>query len=406
MKISNIQAKEILDSKANPTVEVLLKTDAGDFLASVASGVSTGKYEARELRDKDGKGVKKAIKNIGNIIAPALEKKDLEDQKTIDEILINLDKTKDKSILGANAILPVSVAACRALAADKNMFLYQYISQLSGKDLSLPKPSFNMIEGGRHAENKLAFQEFMIIPQKKHFRENFKIGKMIYERLGEILKEKFNGKNIIKSKEGAFAAPIEKITDALNFILDAADSVGFKEDIKFAIDAAASEFYENKEYSVDGKRFSAEDLSYFYKDLVKNYPIFSIEDPFSEEEFRDFSFLKQSLGDEIVIIGDDLTVSNKERIISAEENKSCSGLLLKPNQIGTVTETVNSAKLAQSYGWKIMVSNRAGETEDSFIADLAVGIGAEFIKSGAPFPRERMAKYNRLLNIEKEISKE
>jgi enolase len=402
-KIKSIKAREILDSKNNPTVEVLLETDAGKFSASVASGVSAGKYEAMELRDEDGRGVKKAIKNIEEIITPVLKEESLDDQNRIDEILINLDGTKNKSRLGANALLPISVAVCRALAQGKKISLYQQISQLSGKKLTLPKPSFNMIEGGKHAENNLAFQEFMIVPQKETFKENLQIGKMVYEKLGEILKEKFGQENVGLSKEGAFTAAIGNIGDALNFIWKAANKIGFEYEIKFAIDAAASEICEKGFYLVDGKKMSAGELTEFYKDLVRKYPMFSIEDAFSEEEFQDFSFLNKAVGDKIIIIGDDLTVSNIERIKMAQENKSCSGLILKPNQIGTVSETIEAAKLAQSYGWKIMVSNRGGETQDSFIADLAVGIGAEFIKSGAPFPKERMAKYNRLIKIEEEI---
>ena len=434
-KIKSIKAREISDSNGKPTVEVELKTNFGKFRSSVPSGVSTGKYEAAVLETK------KAIENIEKIIFPAvkeysffstlrfarvIEKEDLSSQKKVDEFLIQLDGTKNKSRLGANAILPVSMAVCRAAAARQKLPLYRYISRLAECNplINLPKPSFNMVEGGKHAESGLAFQEFMIVPQKETFKENFRIGKEIYNSLKKILEEKFGKKNVGLSKEGAFTAPIEKITDAFDLILEAAGKTGHKENIKFAIDAAASEFYEDGNYKVDGKTISREQLSEFYKDLTEKYPIILIEDPFHEEDFGGFAELKNEIGERALIFGDDLTVSNIERIKLAKENNSCSGLILKPNQIGTVSETIEAAKLAKSFtrakrrvgdegklgrrqtsatGWKIMVANRAGETKDDFIADLAVGVGAEFIKSGAPFPKERMVKYNRLVKIEEEL---
>jgi enolase len=406
INIKSIKAREILDSKGVPTVEVILVTNQGNFGASVPSGVSTGKYEAIELRDKDGRGVKTAISNIEKNITPDLVNKDLRSQKEVDDLLLKLDGTKNKSHLGANAILPVSIAACRAIAFAQKIPVYHYIAELAKRsEKKIPKPSFNMIEGGKHAENHLAFQEFMVIPQKDSFADNLHMGKEIYKKLKEILTEKYGRNNISLSKEGAFTAPIIKISEALDFILLAAEKSGFLNNIKIAIDAAASSFYEDGLYSIDGKIVSTKELSEFYKNLIKDYPILSIEDVFSEEEFKAFSILKNEIGKDVIIIGDDLLVSNVERIKIAQKDKSCSGLLLKPNQIGTVSETIEAANLAKSYGWKIMVSNRAGETKDSFIADLAVGVEAEFIKSGAPYPKERMAKYNRLLEIEKEIKR-
>ncbi len=387
--MKKIKAKEILDSNKKPTLEVELKTDWGSFAAAVPSGVSTGRYEAVELRDEDG-GVKLAVNNIEKIIAPVLEKEKLDE---IDKILIGLDGTENKSRLGANAILAVSIAVCRAIAASKKLPLFQYISRLSEfrSPTVLPKPSFNMIEGGKHAENGLAFQEFMIIPQKESFRENLEIGEKIYKKLGEILRNKF--KEVKLSAEGAFAPPLKENKAALDLILEAAKSVGEENNIKIAIDVAASEFSEEKDK-----------LLSLYEELILNYPIASIEDPFGEEDFESFAQLKNKIGDRILIFGDDLTVSNIERIKLAQEKDACNGLILKPNQIGTVTETIEAARLAKSFGWKIMVANRAGETEDDFIADLAVGINADFIKSGAPFPKERMTKYNRLVKIEEELS--
>jgi enolase len=440
-KIFLLRGREILDSNNKPTVEVELKTNFGIFKSSVPSGVSTSKYEAVELRDKDG-GVKKAIENIGKIIAPVLIKEDLFDQKRIDEVLIQLDGTKNKSYLGANAILVVSMVTCRAIAFAKNLSLYQYINEIyKGRpsvklteigssqsslracgervSVTLPKPSFNIIEGGKHAENNLAFQEFMIVPQKENFKDNFQIGKKIYSSLKKILEKKFGGKNVGLSLEGAFTAPIEKITDAFDLILEAAEKAGYKNDIKFAIDAASSSFFDKGEYKIDKKILKKEKLIDFYQSIIQKYPIFSFEDPFEEDDWQGWETLMSNVLDSakrrtsrkvtcqmsnVLIIGDDLTATNLERIKWAEQKKFCNAVIIKPNQIGTISETIEAAKLAKSFGWKIMVSNRAGETEDNFIADLAVGVGADFIKSGALFPKERMAKYNRLLEIEKELN--
>jgi enolase len=378
MKIKAVKAKEIKDSKGFFTVEVELKTDCGKFKASVPSGISTGKYEAVELRDPDGKGVKGAIKNIEKIICPVLLDKNFESQKDFDKFLIETDGTANKSRLGANALLPISIAACRAISKEKNIPLYQYISQIIGGKAVLPKPSFNMIEGGKHATSGPAFQEFMAVCQKEKFDENLQIGLMIYAKLGKIIEKKFG--KVPLSQEGAFAAPVKTAYEALDLIMEAVKG----QDIKIAIDAAGAR---------------AED----YADLVDKYPIMSIEDPFGEEDFENFAAVKEKLQDRVLIIGDDLTTTNISRISLAQEKGACSGVILKPNQIGTVLETIAAAKLAKSYGWKLMVSNRGGETKDDFISDLAVGVGADFIKSGAPHPAERMAKYERLVRIEEEL---
>jgi enolase len=399
MNNKQVSAKEILNSKGDKTIEVELKSDLGNFFASVPSGVSTGSHEAFELRDKDG-GVKAAIENIKEIES-FLKENNFSGQKELDDALVKLDGTKNKSRLGANAVLSVSIAFCRYFAAANIIPLYRYISDLAGVEISkMPKPSFNIIEGGKHAENSLAFQEFMIIPQKKSFKDNLKIGKAVYYKLKEILESKYGKVNL--SKEGAFAAPIKEIQQALDLILEAARKAGYERDIKFAIDAAASEFFKNDEYELGPSIFSRKKLENYYIKLASGYPIASIEDPFYEEDWRGFSDLKWKVLDNFIIFGDDLTTTNIDRMKIAHKKDACSGLILKPNQIGTVSEAVEAAKLAKSFGWKIMVSNRAGETEDSFIADLATGIGAEFIKSGAPFPKERMAKYDRLVKIEEE----
>lgn len=392
LNVKSLKARKILDSNGRPTIEARLSTNFGIFSASVPSGESTGKYEAVELRDQDGKGVSKAIENIEKTIFPILKEADVLNQKRIDEILIELDGTKNKSNLGANAILAASVVFCRAGAAAKGTSLYRHISEMAGRKYGLPKSSFNMIEGGRHSGSGLAFQEFMVIPQKISLKENLEAGIRIYKKLKGILKKKY-GRKVSLSREGAFSGPSD-IYEALDSILEA----GKGEDFRIAIDAAASSFYRDGLYKIGGKNVSREDLKRIYQDIASRYPIVSIEDPFFEEDFEGMAGL-----DNITVFGDDMTVSSVERIKLAKEKNACNGLILKPNQIGTVSETLEAAKLAESFNWKIMVSNRAGETKDDFIADLAVGIGADFIKSGAPYPKERMVKYNRLNKIEKEI---
>jgi len=429
IKIKSLKAKEILDSNHNPALEVELETDLGKVKASVPSGTSKGKYEALELRDEDKKGISKAIEKIEKVIEPALKNKEIKNQNILDEILLNLDGTKNKSHLGANSILAVSIAGCRANALALKTPLYQYLNQIYSSLkkkfflFALPKPSFNLIEGGSHflfekpeqLKNILAFQEFMIIPNKTTFKENLEIGIKIYQNLKKILEEKFKKEYICLTRESAFSislksqlfrkwTQLKKISEIFNLILESAKKNGLEKEIKFALDIAASEFYQNGKYKLGEKYLSREKLIEIYQDLTKKYPILSIEDPFSEEDFDGFRKLKNKIGKKVIIFGDDLTVSNIERIKLAQKNRACNGLILKPNQIGTVTETLKAAKLAKSFGWKIMVANRAGETEDDFIADLAVGIGAEFIKSGAPFAKERMAKYKRLLKIEEEIN--
>ncbi|MFH1181282.1 MAG: enolase C-terminal domain-like protein [bacterium] len=386
-------ARNILNSKGGQAVEVELENDFGLFRASSPSGISTGRQEAKEI------GPQKAVENVKKIIAPALEKEDLTDQKKVDEILIELDGTNDKSRLGTNAILPVSIAVCRAGSAAKKTPLWRYLSEIAGLEspLILPRPSFNLIEGGRHSDSGLAFQEFMISPSKTSFQENLISYQEVYQKLKDILAERF--KRVELSAEGAWSVPVNSARAALDLILEAFSG----KTIEIAIDAAAASFYSDGYYQINGKIISSEELTAIYQYLAERYPIIAIEDPFFEEDFAEFAALKRELGEKVAIFGDDLTVSNIERIKLAQEKEACSGLVLKPNQIGTVSETIEAAKLAKSFGWKIMVANRAGETMDDFIADLAVGIGAEFIKAGALYPKERMAKYSRLAEIEKEL---
>ena len=396
MKIKSIKAREILDSRGIPTVEVDLVTNNGVFRASVPSGSSTGKHEAFELRDVKkkryhGLGVEQAVKNINEVIALKVKGMDATRQGEIDGLMIRLDGTENKSKLGANAILAVSMAVCRAGAAAKKMPLWKWISKLSGTKLSLPKPCFNIINGGKHAGNNLDFQEFMIVPQFNRFSKNLQAGVEIYYELKKILRKEYGESAINLGDEGGFAPSLKFPIQALNLILIAIKKAGYNKKVKIAIDVAASEIKSGK-YDLD-----------FYTDLVKQYPILSLEDPFSEQDYNGFSNITKKLGKKIIVIGDDFLVTNPKRIIKAQEKKACNGLLLKPNQIGTVTEALQSFNLAKAFGWKIMVSHRSGETLDSFISDLSVGLGADFIKAGAPARGERVAKYNRLLRIEEKL---
>ena len=416
-KIHSIKAREILDSRGNPTVEVNLSTDYGISQASVPSGASKGKYEAVELRDGGkrygGKGVLKAIKNINKIIAPKLKGKDSTQQREIDNLMIKLDGTENKSRLGANAILAVSMAVCRAGAQAKNLPLYRHINQLfrgpsSGKLTEARPlailPCFNVIEGGAHAGNELDFQEFMIVPQGKIFSKKLQIASEIYQELKNLIKKKYIDLAINVGDEGGFAPPIKLPQEAIELILEAAKKLNYE--IKIILDVAASKFFKNGKYKMKIGVFTRDGLLRYYEKLIKNYPILGLEDPLAEDDWEGWEKLisnSQFLISKPLVIGDDLTVTNPKRIELAQEKKACNAAIIKINQIGTVTEAIEAANLAKSYGWKIMVSHRSGETCDDFISDLAVGIGADFIKSGAPARGERVAKYNRLLKIEKEI---
>ena len=406
--IKSIKAREIINSRGEPTVEAEVETEDGVFRVSVPSGASRGKYEAVELRDGGnrffGQGVLKAVKNIKEIINPKLKGEDVSNQKKIDEILIELDNTKDKSKIGANAILAVSIACCKAGAKAKNIPLYEYISQISNSIPKLPRPCFNILNGGAHAGNDLDIQEFMIIPQVKGFKENLRIGVEIYQEFKKNLEKRFGKSAINLGDEGGFAPPLNKTKDALDLAMEAVGSAGYVEEVKIGLDCAASEFFKGGKYILESKKINSEELLNFYQDLTKEYPILFFEDPFEQDDWQAWGELKiKSEKLKVLVIGDDLTVTNPERIKKAYEKKACNGIILKLNQIGTVSETIEAAKLAKEFGWKIIVSHRSGDTCDDFIADLAVGISADFIKSGAPARGERVAKYNRLLRIEEEI---
>jgi len=387
-KIKQTIAREIKDSRQKPTIEVELETDKNSFVASVPSGASTGENEAKVVE------ISQAIKNVNEIIAPKLKG----NQKELDELMIKLDGTENKSKLGANAILAVSMAVCRAGAAAKKIPLYKYISELSGQILNIPLAMFNIINGGKHAHDSLAIQEFLAIPHKNSFAENLVLCNKIFGNLKELIEKNYGPTPL--GDEGGFAPQISKTEQAL-FSLKGAIS---GEDCKIALDAAASEFYKDGKYNIDGRGLTKTELLEFYQDLVKNFSIVSIEDPFAQEDWQGFESIVRQLGDKITIVGDDLTTTNVNRIKEAHNKSACNGIILKLNQIGTVSETIKAGNLAKSFGWKTIVSHRSGETMDDFIADLAVGLGADYLKAGSPAKPERMVKYNRLLKIEQEMT--
>ena len=406
-KIKAVKAREILDSRGNPTVEAEVETSDGVFCASVPSGASVGKNEAVELRDGGprfgGKGVLKAVKNINAKIAPKLKNHDVSRQNNIDDLLIRLDGTKNKSRLGANAILAVSMAVCRAGASAQKIPLYSYISKLFGTKPGkiFPQPCFNVVNGGAHAGNDLEIQEFMIIPQEKSFAENLRTGTEIYYQLKDLLQKNFGEKAINIGDEGGFAPDFPKDTDALELLKQVINKTDSS--VEIGVDFAATQFYRNEQYKIDDKIFFRGGLLLFYLDLVKQYPIAFFEDPFAEGDWQGFQNLAKELKGTIDVFGDDLLTTNIEKIKEAENKKACNGLVLKLNQIGTISEALLAAKLARAESWKILVAHRSGETNDDFIADLAVGVNAEYIKSGAPVRGERVAKYNRLLKIAEKL---
>lgn len=407
MRIKDLHGRMILDSRGNPTLEVELVTNTSVGLAKVPSGASTGIHEALELRDNlkdyNGKGVNKALLNIKKI-KESLKGYMIDDQRLIDETMLHLDKTKNKSNLGANTMLGISMAATRAGADAHHVHLFQYIGALyDNKDYRLPVPFANILNGGVHSGNKLMFQEFMIAPIKaKSFSEATLMVSETYFELKKLLEKKYGKESTSVGDEGGFAPPIEKPEDALDLIKQALKNLKYSKKVAIAMDPAASEFYSNGKYEyIKGKRISGKELADYYVKLTKNYNIVSIEDPFDQDDVESWKYLTKKLKNKKVqIVGDDLTVTNTERIKWAQEEKLCNALLLKINQIGTITESLEAAHEAQKNHWKVMVSHRSGETEDPYIADLAVGIGCGQIKLGAPARGERTAKYNQLLRIE------
>ena len=416
----SVFAREILDSRGNPTVEVELTTDLGVFRAAVPSGASTGAYEALELRDGDksrynGKGVLKAISNVNESIAAAIKGADVTDQAKFDSIMLELDGTDNKSKLGANAILGVSMAACMAGAAAKNMPLYRHISEIAGKGSDptiLPVPVMNVINGGSHAGNKLAMQEFMILPTGAgSFQEAMRMGSEVYAALKKVIKSRYGLDATAVGDEGGFAPNIQDNAEGLDLLVAAIDQAGYTGAIKLGMDVAASEFYrkDGNYYDLDFKnpestsRLSSQELGDMYKGFIRDYPMVTIEDPFDEDDWSAYSSLTGAVGGGTQIVGDDLTVTNVKRIARGIEEKSVNALLLKINQIGSISESINACNMAQEAGWGVMVSHRSGETEDSFIADLVVGLQTGQIKTGATCRSERLSKYNQLLRIAEEL---
>ena len=410
MKILAVKARQILDSRGNPTVECSVKTENGLFTASVPSGASTGTHEALELRDGGkkylGMGVERAVKNVNTIIARKLVGKNCAVQEDIDNLLIHLDGTPNKRKLGANAILAASMAVCRAGAAANEEQLFEHIAHLfDTKKFTLPIPAFNIINGGKHAGNKLDIQEYMILPVgAKSFSEALQIGSEIYHTLRKQLIDTYGKSAVNIGDEGGFAPPFVCIEEPFDAIVDAIIKLGYWKKVKLGIDCAATTIWRDGDYYLEGQEYTPDELIEKYEELADAYPLVSIEDPFYEDDYENFAKLHRKLR-KIQIVGDDLLCTNPHRVQKAIVHKSCNGLLLKINQIGTITEALNAAKLAMNDNWNVMVSHRSGETEDNFIADLAVGIASGQIKAGAPCRGERLAKYNQLLRIEEELGR-
>lgn len=411
-KIIEVRSREILDSRGNPTVETDVLTSLGGFgRASVPSGASTGSKEALELRDNDmsrycGKGVLKAVDNVNNIIGPKIIGEEVKEQKKIDDIMIKLDGTPNKSKLGANAILSVSLACLKACSNEMGLELYEYLSD----DYSMPYPMMNILNGGAHANNKLDFQEFMIIPQQKDINDRIRVGAEVFHSLKKVLND--NGYNTSVGDEGGFAPDLGSIEEALDYIILAIKNAGYESslDVKLALDVAASELYDEKTnmYILKGinSKKTKDEMIEYYEELINKYPIISIEDPLDENDFEGFKQLTEKLGDKVQIVGDDLFVTNKELLKKGIDMGACNAILIKLNQIGTVTEALETIDMAKEAGYKTIISHRSGETEDTFIADLSVGLKLGQIKTGSLSRVDRIAKYNRLIRINEEIKQE
>ncbi|HYW00408.1 MAG TPA: phosphopyruvate hydratase [Candidatus Acidoferrum sp.] len=408
--ITNVNAREILDSRGNPTVEAILNAENEWASASVPSGASTGIHEAIELRDKDpkrylGLGVLKAVHNIEQTIAPKIAGFDTRNQRGLDELMIKLDGTPNKSRLGANSILAVSLAAAKLAAKLENKPLYDYLSE--GKGRTLPVPVMNVINGGKHAGTGLKIQEFMIIPAgSKNFKESLRTGSEIYHTLKRVIQAKYGRQSVNVGDEGGFAPPITKTTDALEILTQGITEAGYSpgKDVFVGFDAASSEFYENGNYNIDGETKTAEQLSDFYLGLLEKFHIRYIEDPFQEDDFEHTAQFTKKVGNKLRVVGDDIFVTNVTRLKRGIDLGAANALLLKVNQIGTLTEAIDAAILAIANDYAVVTSHRSGETEDTTIADLAVALNCGYIKTGAPCRGERTAKYNQLLRIEEQLS--
>lgn len=402
MKITNLYAREILDSRGNPTVECELTTENFTVRASVPSGASTGTNEALELRDGDsryhGKGVTKAVNNVNTIIKNALIGKEL-NQKILDNLLLELDGTKNKTNLGANAILSVSLCIMKAIAKSQNKDIYE----LFDGPYTMPYPMMNIINGGVHATSSLEIQEFMIVPNQSTFKERLRCGAEVFQTLKSILKQ--NGFSTSVGDEGGFAPTFKTIEEALDYIMLAIKESGYipGKDVNLALDAAASEFYKEGKYTINKKELTKEELINYYIKLTETYPIISIEDAFSEDDIDSIKKLTELIGNKIMLVGDDYFVTNIEYLQKGITEKYNNAILLKANQIGTITEMLETIKLAKNSGFKTIISHRSGETEDTFISQMAVGLNLGYIKTGSLCRGERIAKYNELLRIEEKV---
>jgi enolase len=413
-KIKEIKAREIIDSRGYPTVEVKIILSSGiSARSSVPSGISRSTYEAAELRDQDrgrfsGMGVLEAVKNVNDVIGPKLIGMDVLDQQKIDSAMIEMDGTPNKAKLGANSILPISIACSKLGALSSSLPAFLYLRQFCHANIGkkIPTPMFNLLEGGKHASASLNFQEFLLIPaSSKSYAESFRIGAETYHSLKQILSEK--GESVLSADEGGFSPYLSTNQAGLALLREAIEKTGINlsHDAFIGLDAAANSFFDEKAYKLSDRSeaYKAGDLSEFYKQLVTDYSIIYLEDPFSENDWDGWKTLSKELSSETLIVGDDLVATNPYRLQGALENNVIGGVIIKPNQIGTITETIAVIEIARFKGLRIVVSHRSGETEDDFISDFAVGMGADFVKFGAP-ARERTVKYNRLLEIEKELS--
>ncbi len=408
--ITTLHARQILDSRGNPTLEADCTLSDGSFgRAAVPSGASTGTHEALEMRDGDkskylGKSVEKAVANVNGPIAKALAGKPVADQKTVDQIMLDLDGTPNKSKLGANAILGASMAVAKARAASEKQSLWKSLAQQFGtKDATLlPTPMMNVINGGAHADSGLSFQECMIVPTDfKTFSDALRAGAEVFHALKKILKDK--GHVTAVGDEGGFAPHVKDSDEALGVLMEAIEKAGYKGKIQLALDCAANEFYKDGKYTVDGKAYTSAELVEFYGKLIAKYPIVSIEDGFAEDDWEGFGMMNAKFGSKLQLVGDDLFVTNTERVKKGIEKKVANSVLIKLNQIGSVSETVATIQMCQAAGWTAVASHRSGETEDAFIADLAVGLRTGQIKTGSLSRTDRVAKYNQLLRIEEEL---
>lgn len=409
MRIKNVIGREILDSRGNPTVEVDVILENGIVgRAAVPSGASTGEREALELRDGDksrylGKGTLKAVANVNGPLRDLVIGMDAKDQKALDYAMIEADGTETKSKFGANAILGISMAALKASAIEAGMPLYKYI----GNGTELPKPMMNIINGGAHADNKLDFQEFMIIPQRDTIHERVRVGAEVFHNLKKVLNEKGLATGV--GDEGGFAPDLQSNTEGFELIMEAIRRAGYEPgvDVCLGIDVAASEFYDNGKYNLvgEGRSLTTDELINFYEELVSKYPIISIEDPVDENDWEGFAKITEKLGNRIQLVGDDLFVTNKKCLQMGIDKHAGNAILLKVNQIGTITETLETIELARNNGYATVISHRSGETEDTTIADLAVGLNLGQIKTGSMSRTDRVCKYNQLMRIEEELNR-